>query len=330
MFWLYFSQVIKGCWQLSGGHKGDKQTDRTGGEAAVRDFNNFVAAGITTFDAADHYGPAEVLIGRFLKENPELKGKVQVATKYCVFSGRDMATLSKASVAAAVDVSRQRLGVDKIDLLQFYWQDYGYDRYVDAALYLTELRAAGVIGQVGVTNFDVPRLEKMIGKGAELASNQVQYSLLDRRPANVMASFCEANGMSLLPYGVVAGGFLSDKYLNLSVRDVSVDTYSKGKYASVLGQAGGWSWLQQLLQVLQQVAAKHGTSISNVASRWVLQRPAVPAIILGARNASHVPDHQRLFGFELDADDLAAIDGVLAAGSRPKGDCYDWERGGTF
>jgi aryl-alcohol dehydrogenase-like predicted oxidoreductase len=78
---------------------------------------------------------------------------------------------------------------------------------------------------------------------------KVQYSLLDRRPANVMASFCEANGMSILPYGVVAGGFLSDRYLNLSARDVSVDTYSKGKYASVLGQAGGWSWLQQLLQV---------------------------------------------------------------------------------
>eukprot|EP00882_Tetradesmus_deserticola_P022587 GHRQ01024514.1.p1 GENE.GHRQ01024514.1~~GHRQ01024514.1.p1 ORF type:complete len:179 (+),score=63.63 GHRQ01024514.1:474-1010(+) len=159
---------------------------------------------------------------------------------------------------------------------------------------------------------------------------QVQYSLLDRRPANVMAGFCEANGMSLLPYGVVSGGFLSDRYLNVSTRDVSVDTYSKGKYASVLGQAGGWSWLQQLLQVLQQVAGRHSTSISNVASRWVLQRPAVPAIILGARNALHVPDHQRLFTFALDGDDLAAIDAVLAQGSKPKGDCYGWERGGSF
>jgi aryl-alcohol dehydrogenase-like predicted oxidoreductase len=84
------------------------------------------------------------------------------------------------------------------------------------------------------------------------------------------------------------------------------------------------------LQVLQQVADKHSTSISNVASRWVLQRPAVPAIILGARNATHVPDHQRLFTFELDGDDLAAIDAVLVEGGKPKGDCYDWERGGSF
>lgn len=84
------------------------------------------------------------------------------------------------------------------------------------------------------------------------------------------------------------------------------------------------------LQVLQQVADKHNNSISNVASRWVLQRPAVPAVILGARNALHVPDHTQLFSFSLDADDLAAIQQVLDAGPQPKGDCYSWERGGVF
>lgn len=84
------------------------------------------------------------------------------------------------------------------------------------------------------------------------------------------------------------------------------------------------------LQVLKGVADKHSTSISNVASRWVLQRPAVPAVILGARNALHVPDHQQLFSFSLDQEDLDAIEGVLASGPQPKGDCYTWERGGVF
>lgn len=78
------------------------------------------------------------------------------------------------------------------------------------------------------------------------------------------------------------------------------------------------------------MADKHDTSISNVASRWVLQRPAVPAIIVGARNALHVADHQQLFAFSLDDGDLAAIQAVLAAGQQPKGDCYTWERGGVF
>lgn len=93
---------------------------------------------------------------------------------------------------------------------------------------------------------------------------QVQYSLLDRRPENGMAAFAAAHNMSLLPYGVVAGGFLSERYLGMSARDVSVNTYSKGKYASVLGQVGGWEWLQQLLQVRGQrgrVCSQQGSVI---------------------------------------------------------------------
>lgn len=74
---------------------------------------------------------------------------------------------------------------------------------------------------------------------------------------------------------------------------------------------------------------QHGTSIANVAARWVLQQPAVPAVVLGARNASHVPDHQRLFAFSLDGDDLAAVEALLADLSKaPVSDCYAWERGG--
>ncbi|KAF8072566.1 UKL1 [Scenedesmus sp. PABB004] len=325
---LRVSRVIKGCWQLSGGHRGERDTDRTGGKAAVDDFTAFDQAGITTWDAADHYGPAELLIGRWLAEHPDARPRVQVATKYCVFSRAEMAALDGAAVRAAVERSRKRLGVDRIDLLQLYWGDYSQPRYVDAALHLTDLAAAGVIGAVGVTNFDVPRLERMLDAGARLASNQVQYSLLDARPENGMAALCAARGLSLLPYGVVAGGLLSDRYLGAATADVN--TYSKGKYAAVLGQVGGWEWLQGLLRALRGAADKHGTSIANVAARWVLQRPGVPAVIVGARNASHVGDHRRLFTFELDADDLAAIDAARAAGRRPRGDCYDWERGGAW
>lgn len=83
-------------------------------------------------------------------------------------------------------------------------------------------------------------------------------------------------------------------------------------------------------QVLKPIADKHDTSISNVASRWVLQQSAVPAVILGARNATHVSDHQKLFTFELDASDQEAIRAVLDQGRQPKGDCYDWERGGVW
>jgi aryl-alcohol dehydrogenase-like predicted oxidoreductase len=136
--------------------------------------------------------------------------------------------------------------------------------------------------------------------------------------------------VQLLPYGTVAGGFLTDKYLGKQPQDVSVNTYSLSKYASVLGQSGGWEWLQLLLQELHALGAKHGVGVAEVASRWVLQRPAVAGIIVGARNAAHVEQHRRLFGFELDAQDVARIEAAAGAGTRPTSDCYTWERGGRW
>ncbi|KAG2501704.1 hypothetical protein HYH03_000205 [Edaphochlamys debaryana] len=327
---LNISRVVKGCWQLSGGHRGDRETDRTSGQAAVDDFLAFSNAGETTFDAADHYGPAEVLIGRFLAANPDKRAQTQVLTKYCVFGPREMNGINGKAVEEAVNLSRKRTGLDKVDLMQYYWGDYGIKRYVDGALYLSDTAAKGLIGHVGVTNFDVKRMEEMTNAGVRIASNQLQYSLLDRRPENGMSDFCAANGIKLLPYGVLAGGLLSDRYLGVPVNDVKVDTYSKGKYGAVIRQAGGWDWFQSLLQVLDRVGKKHDVSISNVAARWVLERPSVAAVILGARNASHVQDHQRLFSFALDSEDRAAIEEVLAKGKRPIGDCYDWERGGVW
>ncbi|KXZ55536.1 hypothetical protein GPECTOR_2g1085 [Gonium pectorale] len=310
--------------------RGERESDRTGGQAAVEDFEKFAAAGITTFDAADHYGPAEALIGRYLSSHPDRRPSTQVLTKYCVFSRQDMALINKEAVKQAVNQSRNRLGVGTVDLMQYYWGDYDVRRYVDGALYLAETASEGLIRHVGVTNFDVPRMEAMARAGVPIATNQLQYSLLDRRPENGMSAFCAANGIALLPYGVLAGGFLSDKYLGVPASKVSADTYSKGKYSRVILAAGGWDWFQQLLQALDSVGRKHDTSISNVAARWVLQRPGVAAVILGARNANHVEDQQRLFSFALDSDDLGAIDDVLARGRRPTSDCYSWERGGEW
>lgn len=111
---------------------------------------------------------------------------------------------------------------------------------------------------------------------------------------------------------------------------LKLDTYSKSKYASVISQNGGWEWFQSLLLVLKGVAVKHDASIANVASRWVLDKPSVAGIIVGARNANHVKDHVQLVGLRLDEEDLGRIDEVLATGKQAEGDCYDWERGGKW
>ena len=329
------SRVVKGCWQLGGGHGGEKTTDRTRGDDAVADFAAFVDAGVTTFDTGPEacgYGPSELVVGEYLKtKHGKARGdEIIVCTKLCCV-GREQATMTKAWVRENVERPTRRLGVGKIGMVQLYWNDYDRKNYVDAALFLTDLKHAGKIDAVSLTNFDTKRMREMVDAGAEISTNQIQYSLLDRRPEKVMVDYCRQTGVGLLPYGVVAGGLLSDKYLDARAEDVVTNTSSLRKYASVIGQVGGYQWYQSLLRTLRAVGDKHdGASIANVASKWVLDSPAVPAIIVGARNANHVSDHLALFDFDLDADDRAAIASVLAKGAQPTEDAYTWERGGRW
>jgi len=324
---LSITRVIKGCWQLSGGHRGDKETDRTVGAAAVQDFAAFADAGITTWDCADHYGPAELLIGRYLRENPQQVPNIQVLTKLCLFSGAEMVSVNQKAIDRGVDASLSRLGTKSVDVMQFYWGDYGIPRYTDAFKYLGDSQAAGKVRHLGVTNFDVKRCQELADTGVRLATNQLQYSLLDTRPQNGMADFCVRNGVAMLPYGVLAGGFLSDRYLGVPVKDVRVDTSSKSKYGAVILRRGGWDWFQLLLGALDGIAKKHGSTIANVSAKWVLDQPGVAGVILGARNANHITDQVALSALTLDAADKDTIAAVLEQGTRPKGDCYQWERG---
>ena len=328
---LDISRVVKGCWQLSGGHAGDRATDRTSGKEAVQDFQKFVDAGITTFDTADIYGPSERIIGTYLSSlTPEARSKCQVLTKFCCF-GDSMRQANKLDfVAKSINNSCVNLKTDTLDCVQFYWHDYNNKNYVDAALHLAELHSKGKIKALGVTNFDVPRLAEMVDAGVPIVENQIQYSLLDTRPDNGMVKYCLEKGIRIVPYGTAAGRFLTDAYLGKTPSDVSVNTYSVSKYSSVISQRGGWEWYQSLLSVLRDVATQHNVGIAEVSSRWVLQRPAVAAVILGARNANHVDQHRQIFSFELDQDDLGKIEAVLNTGNKPTSDVYSWERGGRW
>lgn len=326
---LMISEIVKGNWQLSGGHRGDRGDDRTTGTAAVADFDAFVRAGITTFDTADIYGPSESLIGDYIRQRPQGRNGLQLLTKCCKFGG-DMLAVSPKSISGGITRSLDAMAVKRLDLVQFYWHDYSIPKYVYTAQLLSEEVARGRVAALGVTNFDVPRMQQMMDGGARLVSNQIQYSLLDRRPENAMVEFCKSHDIKLLAFGTVAGGFLSEKYLGVPAEKLKVNTYSKSKYASVIAQNGGWAWFQRLLGELDGVARKHGTSIANVSCRWVLDKPQVAGLLVGARNANHVPDHVALAGLRLDDEDRARIGAVLAEGRQAQGDCYDWERGGLW
>jgi aryl-alcohol dehydrogenase-like predicted oxidoreductase len=323
------SRIIKGGWQLAGGH-GTIQRER-----ALEDMRQYVEAGITTFDCADIYTGVEALIGEFLhRQQGAIRDgslpEVQVHTKYV--PDMDMLPrLTRPDVEATIDRSLKRLGVERLDLVQFHWWDYDVEGYVETALHLEALRRAGKIRQIAVTNFDVPHLEELLAEGVPVVSNQVQYSVMDHRPTRGMVELCERHDIALLCYGTVAGGFLSERYLGAPEPEQPLENRSLTKYKLIVDEFGGWALFQQLLATLERIAEKHHARVAAVAIRYILQQRGVGAAIVGVRHARHLADTLNVFSFELDKKDLDAIQQVAGRARGPVGDIYSVERvkGGT-
>src|SRR5260370_30096347 len=237
--------------------------------------------------------------------------------------------MTRRNVEEAIGVSLKRMGVERLDLLQFHWWDYRDQGYLDALRHLADLRQEGRIRDLALTNFDTERLAVIAEHGIPIVSNQVQFSLVDRRPEAKMAAFCQAHGITLLAYGTLLGGLLSEKYLgHPEPGRGELNTASLQKYTRMIAAWGGWILFHELLAELKVVADKHGVSIANVGDRYVLDRPAVAGVIIGARLgiAEHLADNAPVFDFALDADDLAAIEPVLARSRdlmQLLGDCGD-------
>ena len=217
--------------------------------------------------------------------------------------------MTRRAVEEAVGVSRRRMGVDCLDLLQFHWWDYGDAGYLDALKHLADLRDEGQIRHLALTNFDTERLRIIADHGIGVVSNQVQYSLVDRRPETRMAAFCHDHEITFLAYGTLLGGLLSEKYLGRAEPQRSeLNTASLQKYKNMIDAWGGWTLFQELLAVLKDRRQAPGGR-----RQCRRPRPAVAGVIVGARLgvAQHLADNTRVFGFALD-DDVALIEAVLA------------------
>ncbi len=313
------SRLVKGGWHLAGGH------GPVAADAAVRDMAAFAEAGFTAFDCADIYTGVEELIGRFRREYPSLARGVRMHTKFVPDLDR-LADTDAPAVESIIDRSLARLGQERLDLVQFHWWDYSVPRYVEVALELERLRRKGKIERIGLTNFDVSHMREILEAGVTVFAHQVQYSVLDERPRHGMADLCRGRGIALLCYGTVAGGFLSERWIGRDDPTGPLDNRSLTKYRLVIEEFGGWALFQELLQALAEVSRRHDADIASVATRLVLDRPAVAAAIVGATNTAHLDRHRRIGDLELDDRDRAGVEAVLARRRGPAGEVYALER----
>jgi aryl-alcohol dehydrogenase-like predicted oxidoreductase len=233
--------------------------------------------------------------------------------------------LTRGDVERIVDTSLARLGQERLDLVQFHWWDYAAPMWLETAQWLDELRLAGKIHRVSGTNFDTDRMLHMVRSGVPLTSMQVQYSLLDSRPAKRMVEAAAQNGVWLFCYGTVAGGFLGDRWLG-QPEPQDFENRSLIKYKLIIDDLGGWDFFQALLKTLRSIADRHGVDIATIASAAMLPRKQVAAVIVGARNRDHLPSNLAISSVKLTSADLAEIDAVLGQANEIEGDVYTLER----
>ena len=316
---LEICRILNGMWQVAGSHG---QIDS---ESAIADMEKYQESKFTTWDLADIYGPAESLIGKFRKKMIGNENKFQALTKFVPNPG----PMSNSIVTHYIEQSLQRMDTDCIDLLQFHWWDYNDASYLDALDHLSKLQAEQKIRHLGLTNFDTERVKIMIEKGFGIVSNQVQYSILDQRPEKIMASFFAKHGIKILSYGTLLGGFFSEKYLGVDEpHRGDLTTASLQKYKNMIDAWGGWQLFQELLSTLDKIARKYNCSIANVSTKFILDRPQVAGVIIGARLgiANHREDNTKVFDVKLDDEDISSIKAITAKSNdlfEVIGDCGD-------
>ena len=316
------SRLIHGGWQFSAGHR------LAGGslDDALEVLTESVELGVTAFDCADIYTGVEELYGHLLSrwKTTSSSTEIQIHTKF-VPDDSDLPRVDRAYVGRIVDRSLSRLGVERLDLVQFYWWRDEIPGVEQTAIWLDELRREGKIRHLAATNLDVDRLARIRAAGVDLVTDQVQYSLLDRRAESGLQEYCRTTGMKIIAFGALAGGFLTDRWLG-RVDEADPSNRSLVKYRLIIDEFGGWEAYQSLLDEVRSIADEHGVEASAVALRFVLDQPAVAAVITGATRAGQMRRNAEAFTFSLTEDQHARIRAHVDAAPGPAGDVFGLER----
>lgn len=300
---LMVSEIGFGGWAMGKWMWGDDVVD----DQSIAAVHRALELGINFFDTAAVYGAghSERVLGKALLGRRE---EVIIATKcgrLCADDGSMCNDSRPASITAECEQSLRNLQTDHIDLYQVHWPDEAVP-FEDTMAALMELREQGKIRHIGVSNFTVPMMKRMMAAG-ELISLQPPYSLLRRGIEAEILLFCREHNLTVLAYSPMQRGLLTGKY-GLGATFPQTDSRSRDP----LFQGERLQQISAAVGQMSQMAAVHGKTASQMAIAWVLNQPGLTVALCGAKRASHIEESVGAAGWKLSAGELQKLDALFA------------------
>lgn len=266
-------------------------------EDVIQAYHEAIQNKIIFFDTAEVYGQgkSESFLGKLI---PETEIPVRIATKMMPYPWR----LGNSALRNALKGSLERLGLQKVDLYQMHWPmpPMPVEHWMTQ---MAEAYQSGLIGAIGVSNYDLEKTKKSVTTlrkfGLELASNQLEYHLLERRiEKNSLMKYCAENNIKVIAYSPLAMGILSGKYTPENPpKGARASQYSRELLARI----------QPLIKQLKRIGQDHdGKTASQVAINWVICKGALP--IPGAKNARQAAENAGAIGWKLTEAEVAELD----------------------
>ena len=289
-----------GAWEAGGTAWGANQSD-----ASVIDaMRSGLDAGIDWIDTAEVYGDgvSERLVGKAVEGR---RDAMKIASK--VAPSPDGSGFRPEQVHAACDGSLGRLGTDRLDLYQLHWRDDTGVPIEDTWGAMTELKDAGKVLAIGVSNFDQELLERCLAI-RHVDSLQQEFSMLDRRHADLIR-WCGEHGVGVVSYGPMAYGMLTGaitKDTTFASDDWRGRPQDDGPFADRDASLA-------TVERLRPVAERLGCTLAELALAWNVHQPGVTAAIAGSRNADHTRTNAEAGDRELDGETLEELDAILGA-----------------